>query len=253
MTKRLTRMAAVLRSAKKMKGRGVKSSWPFAGVTARQSRGSATTGRSGERRSARLKWRSLWRDEKERDETGMLDDFRNEQHRQLGRLRQERRRREMDYRTNRAIIVRLIGRMLCGRGRRGEHVSSRRRSRMLFRPRTPSRWTWPNDNTSCTANANSASREPSRLSVLNHRIKKTHTRCIRDRLQLTPGRRSHKGKIVSPVRQSSVLECGVSAGTQSTYCGIVDMILPSSRRACVRAAPRWDRSPRAGRISPAWP
>ena len=220
MTKRLTRDGGrAVAAVEKSDRRRVKSHWPSAGVTARQSRGSATTGRSGERRSARLKWRSLWRDEKERDEIGMLDGFRNEQHRQLRRLRQERRRREMDYRTNRAIIVRLIGGMLRGRGRVLTR-SSRRRSRMSFRPRTPSRWTWPNDNTSCTANANSASREPSRLSVLNHRIKKTHTRCIRDQLQLTPGQRSHKGKIVSPVRQSSVLKCGVSAGAQSTYCGI---------------------------------
>jgi hypothetical protein len=87
------------------------------GACARRSVRSATTESSGQRRRARLKSGSLWRDENKSDVIKMLDRLRNKRHRQLRCVRQERRRSQMDDRTNRAVIIRLVGRMLRRSGR----------------------------------------------------------------------------------------------------------------------------------------
>ena len=67
---------------------------------------------SGEGRSARLKCRTLRRNKNESEMSEMLDRSRRERHRQERRIRQKRRRGEMDVRADRAIIVRLVRRML---------------------------------------------------------------------------------------------------------------------------------------------
>jgi hypothetical protein len=92
---------------------------------------------SGEGRSARLKCRSLRRDKNESEITEMLDRPRRERHRQERRIRQERRRSEMDGRADRAIIVRLVRRMLrwilLGRGCLGRrHAGDGGAARELF-------------------------------------------------------------------------------------------------------------------------
>jgi hypothetical protein len=87
-------------------------------------------GASEERRGTRLKGCSLPRDKNESAATEMLHRSASEEHRDLRRVRQERSRREMDYGTNRAIIVGVVGGMLsrtgvfgvcyrCGSRRRG--------------------------------------------------------------------------------------------------------------------------------------
>ena len=63
---------------------------------------------SGEGRSARLKRRTLRRDKNESGKAEVLDRSRRERHRQQWRIRQERRRGEMDGRADRAKIVRLV-------------------------------------------------------------------------------------------------------------------------------------------------
>ena len=61
--------------------------------------------RSGERRSAGLKWRAPRHDENDSDASEMLDRSRNKRHRQLRRRRQERVRGEKDRGADRAIVV----------------------------------------------------------------------------------------------------------------------------------------------------
>ena len=92
---------------------------------------------SGEGRSARLKRRTLRRDKNESEIAEMLDRSRRERHRQERRIRQERRRGEMDGRADRAIIVRLVRRMLkwilLGRRRFGRrHAGDGRAACELF-------------------------------------------------------------------------------------------------------------------------
>ena len=67
---------------------------------------------SGEGRSARLKRRTLRRDKNQSGKAEVLDRSRRERYRQQWRIRQERRRGEMDGRTDRAKIVRLVRGML---------------------------------------------------------------------------------------------------------------------------------------------
>ena len=84
---------------------------------------------SGEGRSARLKRRTLRRDKNESGKAEVLHRSRRERHRQQWRIRQERRRGEMDGRADRAKIVRLVrgmlkwillGRRRFGRGHAGD-------------------------------------------------------------------------------------------------------------------------------------
>ena len=76
---------------------------------------------SGEGRSARLKRRTLRRDKYKSERTEMLDRSGRERHRQERRNRKELRRSEVDGRADRAIVVRLVRRVLgwvlLGRGR----------------------------------------------------------------------------------------------------------------------------------------
>ena len=83
---------------------------------------------SGEGRSARLKCRTLRRNKNEREMSEMRDRSRRERPRQERRIRQKRRRGEMDVCADRAIVVRLVRRMLSwiflGRRRFGRRHAS---------------------------------------------------------------------------------------------------------------------------------
>jgi hypothetical protein len=79
---------------------------------------------SGEGRSAGLKCRATRGDRNGREMAKMLDRSRCKRHRQERRIRQERRRGEMDRRADGAKIVRLVCGMLLGRGRVGRDRAS---------------------------------------------------------------------------------------------------------------------------------
>jgi hypothetical protein len=78
---------------------------------------------SGERRSARLEWRTSRGEKGDRYTIRVLDLADRKRHRQLRRLRQQRCRAQMDCGADRTIIVCMTDRVL--RGRRSARVRSR--------------------------------------------------------------------------------------------------------------------------------
>jgi hypothetical protein len=81
--------------------------------------------RSGERRSARLEWRTSRGEKGSRSTIRVLDLAERKRHRQLWRLRQQRRRAQMDCGADRTIIVCITDRVL--RRRRSAGLPSRGR------------------------------------------------------------------------------------------------------------------------------
>jgi hypothetical protein len=79
--------------------------------------------RSGERRSARLKWRTSRGEKGDRYTIRVLDLANRKRHTQLRWLRQKQSRAEMDCGADRTVIVCMTDRVL--RGRRSARVRSR--------------------------------------------------------------------------------------------------------------------------------
>jgi hypothetical protein len=146
----------------------------FSSVSSRRDRGRrgiSTTGWSREGRSAGLKSCVPTRGGDKGNATKMLDNLCRERHKQWRRLGQERRRSQMDDRADRATVVGVVPWVLCGRGR----TQGRCRARDRYsnrRGRNPVECRCPNDRTSCSAIAVSASQLPLRFLVRTQRIRR---------------------------------------------------------------------------------
>jgi hypothetical protein len=181
----------------------------------------------------------------------MLDVLRNQRHRQLGRLRQERRCGEMNDRTNRAIVGRLIRRVLRGRRlRRRRAPSGSNRGRCLAKNAVEVDVAERQRELHGQREQRQQGAEPLLRSKPSHQENPhmMHSQPLSayagSEVTQEKNRCARAPKFYFEMRR-------VRWGTVNIW-GTSD-IMPPSRRACARAVPPWGRSRQAGRISPAWP